>query len=168
MISKSSFNYCSPEVVKELQVVHYGSSCFDSTLFTPISNPHHSLSNWSKPIGGFWCSPQNSTFGWKDWCEASDYQIDNLSRSFQFQLHNNANIAVIDCLSHVRRLPLRGEINRFPKNIDWETLTQSCDAVWLTLRGYQFMRCIGEFDLSSWGCESIVILNSTIIKMNSR
>ena len=73
-------------LVEEIIYVHYGSTVFDSSKGFPIRND----ANWSKPHGGLWASRQNSTFGWKTWCEQEEFRDCDEHNSFKFRLHDNA------------------------------------------------------------------------------
>lgn len=77
--------------MKAIVYIHYGSTVFDSSKGFPIRNE----TNWSKPRGGLWASRQNSTFGWKTWCEQEEFRDCDEHNSFKFRLRDNAKIAVI-------------------------------------------------------------------------
>ena len=32
---------------------------------------------WIKPLGGLWCSPIGSEWGWKDWCKENNFYCAN-------------------------------------------------------------------------------------------
>ena len=71
--------------------VHYGSTDFDASKGFPIRNK----ANWTKPRGGLWASRQNATFGWKSWCEQTEFWNCDEYNSFKFRLRNNSKVAVI-------------------------------------------------------------------------
>lgn len=52
---------CSKKQLKSLSIVHYGHKEYYPSKVKPIKNE-----NWVKPLGGLWCSPINSNWGWKD------------------------------------------------------------------------------------------------------
>lgn len=64
--------------MKGIVYIYYGSTVFDSSKGFPIRNE----ANWSKPCGGLWASRQNSTFGWKTWCEVVFPQLKAAHRVF--------------------------------------------------------------------------------------
>lgn len=72
--------------MKAIVYIHYGSTVFDSSKGFPIRNE----TNWSKPRGGLWASRQNSTFGWKTWCEQEEFGDCDEHNSFKFRLRDNA------------------------------------------------------------------------------
>lgn len=87
--------------MKAIVYIHYGSTVFDSSKGFPIRNE----TNWSKPRGGLWASRQNSTFGWKTWCEQEEFRDCDEHNSFKFRLRDNAKMAVIHNMKDLRCLP---------------------------------------------------------------
>ena len=87
--------------MKGIVYIHYGSTVFDSSKGFPIRNE----ANWSKPRGGLWASRQNSTFGWKTWCEQEEFRDCDEHNSFKFRLCDNAKVAVIHNMKDLRCLP---------------------------------------------------------------
>lgn len=58
-----------------------------------------------KPFGGLWSSPENSTWGWRDWCEAENFWIDKINgSSFRFQLKPGSKVYI----QLIHRLTLSG------------------------------------------------------------
>lgn len=49
-----------------MEYIHYGHKHFEVNEFEPIRNREL----FPKPFGGFWASPVNAEYGWKDWNEA--------------------------------------------------------------------------------------------------
>lgn len=47
----------------EVLGIHYGSNSFQKEKFVPVRNCNGGP---SKPEGGFWCSPVNTKYGWKE------------------------------------------------------------------------------------------------------
>ncbi len=72
--------------------IHYGSNHFDSLIFEEITNQTYS----NKPNGGLWASPVDSVYGWKDWCKGNNYKIENLDRSFEFTLADDARVLYLN------------------------------------------------------------------------
>lgn len=161
MTSSFAFNYCKPEVVKELQVIHYGSEKFDLSKFkTVLNNPRDYLNN-GKPLGGLWSSPINSKLSWIDCCQNANQVTFSENDSFQMRFHDSAIIAVIDNYLDLANLPMVKE----PQNagetfIDWEKVRVHVDAIWLTSDGVLRTQSTVPYCLKHWQCESIIILNS--------
>ena len=63
------------------------SAVFNKGLFNPIKN-----TSFTKPDGGYWASPVDSSWGWKDWCEVEDFSECKESNSFRFTLKEDARV----------------------------------------------------------------------------
>lgn len=143
--------------VEELKVIHYGSNRYDPTLFKPIQNQ-----NWIKPLGGLWTSPIDSKRSWKDWCESENFHTYALDSSFTLSFKPNSKILVIDGLKDLKYLPIQN-ITSYQKYIDFEKLSKSVDAIWLTDKGESETRYNSGINLYGWDCESVFIMNSDCI-----
>ena len=149
------------------QYIHYRDDHFDLNKFNSVSGSDEFL---NKPNGGFWASPIETNWGWRDWCKANDFHLDRLEKSFRFTLRSKANVYHIHPVSYnsVFGLPLIKEpdINSGSLYLeswcyDWEKIAKLYDAVelhheedhWL---GRNLFRC--------WDCDSIVIFNPKIIR----
>lgn len=152
-------------LVEEIIYVHYGSTVFDSSKGFPIRND----ANWSKPHGGLWASRQNSTFGWKTWCEQEEFRDCDEHNSFKFRLHDNAQVAVIHNMKDLRCLPtIKSSISIFCGTvIDFEEcVRQGYDAIELCWYGNEYNEQKADdmyFGLYGWDCDSIVVLNPLAI-----
>ena len=139
--------------------IHYGSSTFDNDKWEPIENE-----NWIKPHGGLWASKIDSTFGWKDWCERNNFELDQLKCNFTFKLKDDAKILTIDSINVLERL----------HKLQYTVTTLIRDVYFLNFErlledGYDAI----DFQLSKdhnlywamygWDCDSILILNKDII-----
>jgi len=136
-----------------IEVIHYGTIGFHPDFFKPIENKR-----FVKPEGGFWTSPVNSKWGWKDWCDSEDFRpcIDG------YKYNVNGNIITIDCVEDMLDLPwfsVKGY-----DYIDFELLAKSYDAIHLTKRGEELTRFTHPKSLYGWDCESVLILNKSAIK----
>ena len=85
----------------EREFITYGIH-IDPEKFNRISNGRHMYLN--KPSGGLWCSPVNSNYGWKDWCNGEGYNVGSLKTWTKFKLKETANILVIDSLVDLVRI----------------------------------------------------------------
>ena len=136
--------------------IHYGHKHFDKTMFVRVRNN----SPKNKPIGGLWASPDDATFGWKDWCEAEDFRECKEENSFQFTLPE-ANILKINSVEDFRKLPiLTQDYNVMGWLIDFEQCFKlGYDAIEL---------CLSEdydlyYELYGWDCDSILVLNPDMV-----
>ena len=71
-----------------MEYIHYGHKHFELNEFEPIRNREL----FPKPFGGFWASPVNAEYGWKDWNEAEHFRECKLENSFKFQLDEKAKV----------------------------------------------------------------------------
>ena len=62
-----------------IEYIHYGSNKFDKNKFIPIRNEMF----MTKPKGGMWASRVDSDYGWFDWCNNNDFELDFLKKSFK-------------------------------------------------------------------------------------
>lgn len=137
----------------DIEVVHYGAEVFDPSKVQPIENRRC----FSKPSGGFWVSPIDTPYGWKDWCEAEDFHTPSLAKSVRLRLRGDVLIinSVQDASSKLRWI--NSEFHPYPC---FESLVGTgVDAIWLTLEGEQETRFYSNHSLYGWDCESILVLN---------
>lgn len=136
-------------------VSHYGSIEFDASKFLPVKN-----GKWVKPEqGGLWTSPVDSSYGWKDWNEMSDYMDCEEDNSFVLRLNSDAKIFVIDSLQDLKNAPLiNGWLDK--QVMDFEAIAKEYNAIWLTVQGETKTRMSHPLTLYGWDCESVLILNT--------
>lgn len=168
---------CTPDQIKGLTLVHYGSSSYDPEKFVPAKNPAY----WfPKPAGGgLWTSPENSSWGWKQWCEYGRFHTEELDTSFRLQLHPASKVVMIDSWEDYKKdlkvinvsvaekerwITLDGSY----RIVDFEgMLADGIAAIWLTENGQNVTRFgprLATFDsLYGWDCESVLILDKEAI-----
>ena len=136
-------------------VKHYGSSEFIYDQFKSIKN-----SNWCKPsTGGLWTSPIDSNWSWKDFCDVEHVRTISENNSFELILNDDANILVIDELKDLLNAPL---INN---NLNFELISNTYDAIWLTENGQSATRWSHPCSLYGWDVETVLILNKDCFKI---
>lgn len=141
--------------------IHYGHKRFDMRLFEPIRNE----GLVPKPYGGFWASPVDAKWGWKDWCKRENFERHNLRTSFSFHLAPTANVLVVnnvECLESLPKMPYEGKFTPTWVALDFEKIQASgVDAIEYVLSsdGRLYMAMYG------WDCDSILIMNPDIIVM---
>lgn len=143
-----------------MNLIHYGSKCFDITKFDEIAN----IPTRNKPKGGLWTSPIDSNYGWKDWCVDGNFVDCSKDASFEITLEENASILVINDILDLEEFNwiIDKEWN-WLNGIDFEELKTRYDAVHLTESGNWNTRGYEEKNLYGWDCESILILNKNVI-----
>lgn len=152
--------------------IHYGSESFDIKRFEKITN----VESFTKPDGGFWASPLCAKYGWIDFInDNSDMNFVNTILKFKFYVDEKANIFHIFSTNDLYKLP--GVMRKSGTYcIDFEKCVDAgYDAIELHLSEEKIIRKEeNEFNklsftnrlrwkLSSWDCDSILILNPKII-----
>jgi hypothetical protein len=142
--------------------IHYGADHYDDSKFKPISN-YNSLIN--KPKGGFWASPVNTNWGWKEWCESEEFYTDRLKIYFKFTLVNGSKVFHIRTPKDVPKLPFgkkpESELGWMDWYYNWEKIAEKYDAVELHLsNNYMYFHDV----FYSWDVDSIVILKPGIVR----
>lgn len=138
--------------------IHYGHTAFIPEQFTPIQNRY----GMTKPYGGFWASPKDAEWGWKDWCEAEEFRECKESNSFCFTLRDDSKVLTITNTEQLRSIPQQNceGFLMLWKALDFETLESSgVDAVEVNLSADRNL----YYELYGWDCDSILIMNPEII-----
>ena len=114
----------------------------------------------NKPKGGLWASPIDTDWGWKEWCEAEEYNTNKLETSFKFVLSDNAKVYHIRCEDDIYKLPIQNE-EKLLWYFDWDKVAKEYDAIELHITDNY-----GELHylFYAWDVDSIVILNKEVIK----
>lgn len=147
--------FCTPAIVAELRVIHYGSGIFDKDKIKPVTND-----GWVKPKGGLWTSPINSQWGWRDWCACEQFRECKEEVSFTLRFKSGAKILIIDSYEDLIDLPLTSpEWSDRHKYPDFEAISKIADAIWLTEKGQERTRLTYPISLYGWDCETVLILN---------
>lgn len=144
--------------MQERIYVHYGHKEFDKEMFKPILNI-----SWIKPSGGFWASPVDAKFGWKDWNEREQFRECNEDNCFRFTMPD-ANIFLIDSVEKLKELPSidNPPIDKCMMFIDFEECVKmGYDAIELVLSADRQL----YWDLYGWDCDSIIVMNPDKIKV---
>lgn len=152
---------------KRKEYIHYGSKFFDKNKFDKISNVY----GMTKPFGGLWASDKNAKYGWKQWCEESNFRNNSENNSFTFKLSNGANVAHIYSREDVIKLPhVKNDFASFCNWVflDFEKIKEiGIDAIELHLSEEKDHTGIMDglrHVLNLWDCDSILILNPDIIE----
>lgn len=149
--------------------IHYGHKDFNGHSFVGIKNE---MFPRIKPVGGFWASPVDAKYGWKDWCDSEKFIECNKNNSFEFSIDESANIFHIYSVSDLKRLPENKMDSMFSHSmwycIDFEQCVKmGIDAIELHLsedRPEDLFNSL-YYALYGWDCDSILIMNPNIIKI---
>lgn len=124
------------------------------------------LTEWyfNKVPHTFWGSPVNAKYGWKDWCESEEYNLENLSTSFLWTLKPEAKILCIDKLEDLDKVPfIRDHIGI---SIDFKTIIKEYDALEICMDndyiGHMFTSD-KEICFNGYDCDSIMVFNRDMI-----
>lgn len=140
--------------------IHCGSDVFKPELIVK------KFDRWDKP-SGLWASPEDSDWGWREWCEAEDFRgKEELSKSFRFKLKSGARVLQI---RHLRDVEPFAILNP--------------DFIFLNSRELDLNRIYSEFDAMevhmsenwcelhdshlfySWDVDSIAVWNPDVIEV---
>lgn len=142
-----------------MELVTYGFSHFDRSLWTPIQN------SYTKPKhgGGFWGCPVE-TDEWRDWCICEEFNTNSLH--FNIIYNYVGNTFIIDSLGHMMLLPWVIDDTKQYRHayIDFELMVAAgIDGVFLTSRGQCETRHTHPENLYGWDVESVLIMNQDSI-----
>jgi hypothetical protein len=144
-----------------MRYVNYGNGVYDLDKWREVKNYEGSI-GWIKPgTGGLWSSPVDSKWGWKDWCEAEDYDTDLLDEPyFEFSLKEDSNIYVINSVHDLKFFKYCNLSDHYRRCvIDFERAAREYDAIFLTMQGEQETRYSDPYSLYGWDCETLLVLN---------
>ena len=105
---------------------HYGADKFDpDKTFSDLYNPV----NFKPP--GFWASPYDCEYGWKEFCEDQDFRTDSLESHFDFVLASDARILDIrtpsDVLPYTKKDPYAPAYSSLAEKVKDPTVNRSLD-----------------------------------------
>lgn len=147
--------------------IHYGSSSFQIERWTPIQAEYGGM---FKPLGGLWASPVDAQFGWSAWCEAENFRLERLRKSFTFELKPDARVLEItpdivwELPQNKDALFPRWEDERLSgyasvKDIDFVALAREYDVLECSLSKYPSL----YWSLYGWDCDCILVMNPEVI-----
>ena len=139
--------------------IHYGSAKFDKSKFKSIEN----IQFFNKPSGGLWGCEVGTKFGWKEFCELENIDWVNLSDSFEFELTTEARVLRLHNPDDYVEFRSKYAINdigiKLALGYDFERIAKEYDVIDFKV-GELYMALYG------WDVDSIVVLNSDVIKVN--
>lgn len=142
--------------LKQLDLIHYGTDKFKPELIRPVFDSH-----WIKPRGGgFWASPVDAEWGWKEWCEAEQFNVERLAQSIRLTFRGN--VITIDRVEDLDLLEWYGHPGAVfsQEGIRFANMKRNgIDAIHLTTEGQEATRWSEPRKLYGWDCESVLILN---------
>lgn len=138
--------------------IHYGNTTFEPERFSEIKNRKY----FTKPDGGFWASPVDAEYGWKDWTEDEKFTECREDNSFVFTLKDDTNVLHIHSCNGLNKLPGHYEKILGGVYFDFEKMkADGIDAVELHLSDDRGL----YWALYGWDCDSILIMNKDVIEM---
>ena len=138
-----------------MEYIHYGHKHFEVNEFEPISNREL----FPKPFGGFWASPVNAEYGWKDWNESEHFRECKLENSFKFRLNEKAKVLRIKSVNDLEELPKAQDGFGYMVILDFEKLAEQYDAIEVTIGYDRYL----YYALYGWDCDSILIMNPDVV-----
>lgn len=145
-------------------MVHLSKPCFTLRPIE-IKNGDANDSILIKPKGGLWCSPLDSNYGWKDWCQQESYGDIKQQQRVIFDV-DMSNFVVIDRAKDINtKLPWIPIADGYLWAIDFEKMVdERVDGIHLTEKGQWETRFTHPKSLYGWDWETILILNERCIK----
>ena len=148
---------------------------FDSNEIQIIlGNPEF---QWGKPDLGFWGSPKNASYGWKEWCSDNFFDNYDWDNPIFFRLKSNSTILRIDIEDLNEDVlgkyvildeKMYRAIQRKRYSLDYNKIVEDgIDAVELmdSRIGHLFFNDNAyEQIFYTWDCESIVVLNKDVLE----
>ena len=130
-------------------------------------------SGLNKPNGGLWGSPENSEYGWIDWCDSEGFKKNGgIEVYFKWRFKDTAKILKInskeDYLKILETYQKKIENPYLPTTyqfIDWKELSKTYDGFHLTYNGFCELRRNIYWGFNSWDCESIIAFNLEQIEL---
>ena len=124
----------------------------EADLIQPIRNI-----GWVKPNGGIWTSPQDATFGWREWCASERFREGMDTQEFTLIPRPDARVAVIDSLADLEHLiALYPAVDVIGKPVlDFEAMARDFDGLWLTEEG-QWRTRMTTPNLYGWDMECLL------------
>lgn len=146
-----------------LHLETYGcGNAYRGELFQPIQNEQ-----FIKPRGGLWASPVGSDYGYRNFCERSQYRLDALAT--RFETWYEGQTLVINDMEDLADVIWQQRSSRWFPWPDYEAmLHQGIDAIYLTAQGERLTRhpylSNGNFDtLYGYDCECVLVMRPECI-----
>lgn len=146
--------------------IHHGSSKFCAKAFVPITN----LDVRNKPLGGLWASPSDAEYGWFEWSMQNGFFTDRLKKSFEFELSQDVKILELTP-DNVWDLPTQESVGLWDirkrqeshygmvMGVDFEALAKEYDVLECSITKHPRL----YWSLYGWDCDSILVLNPSVI-----
>ena len=144
------------------EYIHYGASHFSKEKFAEVKAKNHNWSWANKPDFGFWASPVETHWGWKDWCEGNDFRLDSFDKSFKFRLKNGSRILKVRMNADIAPFFYRKRDSWCEYGIKFHEIMKKYDGMELIHGDHYGELHYGVFN--TWDCDSIVIWNPNIIE----
>lgn len=140
---------------KQYPYKHLGHSDFEYGKFTPIKN-----GKYTKPTGGLWLSPKDSTMSWEDFVKSEQFHPEKyLTNSFDMRLSNNAYVYEVTTQEElIDLLTDYGYIEDGRVCINFETLAKDFDA--FKVSGEALKSEVFE----GWDIDSLLVLNPDVVE----
>ena len=149
-----------------LRLIHFSKKPLDSVKSVSVKIQKID----TKPVG-LWFSVEGNGDGWKNWCEAESYNLDNLLYKNQIELESDANLLIlssivaIDSFHERFKASLPGMEKYFSDYIDWQRVAIEYQGIIITPYIWE-RRLDGKAHswYHGWDCASGCIWDSKAIK----
>lgn len=151
-----------------MDYIHYGDDTFIPEKVKGKASEH--MVHINKPPFGLWASPVDAEYGWKDWCQDEEFNLESFNEHFVFTLKDDAKILKINSFKDWNEVLLNtksltksimGSRTIQEKQKIWDYICKNYDGMLLILSNTTDLAYHMEF--SAWDCDSIVIFNPDIV-----
>jgi len=152
--------------VKYVTYLKYGVSFDPSKIVIDLNNEYNGC--LFKPDKGFWGSPVNASYGWKEWCENEEFGDYDFNKPVYWTLTSGKILQVdwdeVENKETSNLTKYMKPCNYYSYNIlDWDKMLKD-DIVAVELMDGCIGHCF-KYDLeerfNAWDCESIVVLDKS-------
>ena len=143
--------------------IHYGHKEFNPAMFVGITN----RTLHTKPNGGLWASDIDARYGWKDWCKENDFCECRTNNSFVFGLAPDAKILTINSVKELEKLPILKDETYIASiwcSLDFEQISKDYDAMEVNISNDPAL----YYKLYGWDCDSIVVMNPSVVVLETQ
>ena len=141
--------------------IHYNSDAYNKERLKKALIDDKLYRRYDKPHG-LWASPVNTEIGWKEWCEAEDFNVDRLEKSFEFTLLPEAKVLTITKLEDIDDFILVEDGLYGPFYLNLPLIYNRYDAMEVIVSN-NWIRFHDTNIFYSWDVDSICVWNPDII-----
>lgn len=143
--------------------IHYGNDHFDINKMKNliIDQEKNQRLQFVNKCAGFWASPTDSDWAWKEWCESEDYHTERLETHFTFTLKPETRVLYVESSADIEAYTKECDLLSFRRYIDFDKIKKEYDALEIC---HDKNYCdLHDSYFYTWDVDSILIWNPDII-----